>query len=541
VSEYRSKCKSASGPQWAVRLIGMFVVTIALSAVPSIVRAAQTPFLGVVAPPVCQAGDRIETGVDGQLTLAERSSGASTLPYNCNLQIVGQYQGQGAGHQLMWNGNCAYYTTPGWAPAGGYAVPAGEPAIPPLLHNGGTQVIDVSDPTNPTWVGHLIDPLYSWETPSINHTRQILAEAESWSGGGPQPAIDLYDVSDCANPKPLFQGMFNDPHLIPHGGNIAPDGNTYYVTSISIHYLNAIDISDPTNPKVLLDWNFPNQPGSAASGQECHRIEVNQFPIGRYAPGDLLFCGLQSAAPYGFGVYDVSQVQNREPNPVISLVGTYFWPDGETGIEPQLAVIGGKPFVTEGSEDGSASTATAACAEGLSPYGYYRLFNVSKPSTPVLTAKLMLQVDAVANCSLTENDIGANDGGYGYSSHDVQFDNPLDAKLLALSCHQCGVRVFDIHNPYAPRELAYFKGPAPPVNTEIDPGSLLTPAQGVTPPVDFAWTKSHSRFVWQGQQLYLWVISSHGGFYVLKFEPNVMTKILALNPVPTPGNEDFEN
>ncbi|MHB1284787.1 MAG: hypothetical protein ACYCZI_13070, partial [Metallibacterium scheffleri] len=143
------------------------------------------------------------------------------------------------------------------------------------------------------------------------------------------------------------------------------------------------------------------------------------------------------------------------------------------------------------------------------------------------------------NCPLTEHDITATMGGYGYSMHDCTFDNPRDATLLACSGHQAGIRVFDIRNPEQPREIAYFVGPAPPLPTEIDPGSLLNTFQGVTPPINFAWSKAHSRFVWRHGQLYLWITSSHGGFYVLKFENQA--EIAKLKPVPTPGNEDYQD
>jgi hypothetical protein len=65
------------------------------------------PFLGPLPPPHCAPGDRTENGVDGQLTLQERESGASKKPFNCNLVVVGEYQGQGAGHQLLWYRHCA--------------------------------------------------------------------------------------------------------------------------------------------------------------------------------------------------------------------------------------------------------------------------------------------------------------------------------------------------------------------------------------------------------------------------------------------------
>ncbi len=82
-------------------------------------------------------------------------------------------------------------------------------------------------------------------------------------------------------------------------------------------------------------------------------------------------------------------------------------------------------------------------------------------------------------------------------------------------------------------------GPAPPNPNEIDPGSLLNRFQGVRPPINFSWSKAHSRFVWRHGKLYLWITSSHGGFYVLRFQNQ--RAIRRLNPVPTPGNEDYQD
>jgi len=61
----------------------------------------------------------------------------------------------------------------------------------------------------------------------------------------------------------------------------------------------------------------------------------------------------------------------------------------------------------------------------------------------------------------------------------------------------------------------------------------------VSPPINFAWSKAHSRFVWQKHQLYLWITSSHGGFYTLRFEN--MKAIDKLHPQATPGNEDYQD
>lgn len=506
---------------------------------------AQTPFLGPVPAPTCQPGDRTEKGVDGQLTTAERASGASTKPYNCNLKIVGEYAGQGAGHQLMWYSHCAYMPTEGYE--------AGQKGVPPLRHPG-IQVINVSNPRKPRYTTNLDGPaaLYDWEDGSVNPHRALLGTAESWRGAGPQPAVAFYNLSNCAHPKRLSSVQIPDPNLQAHAGSFAPDGKTYWITSWTKRRVFAIGVSDPRHPKEILDWSFPHhQPGGAGNNQICHRISLNQFTVDGHPPGTLLFCGVvgKMVTPghfksgNGLVIYNVSQVQNRRPHPVIKVISKLYWKDGDIAIEPDLAFINGKPYLGVGDECGSGGCtypkgAVAACKAGLPPYGFERLINISNLKKPKLVAKLMLAADAPKNCARTEHDIKSTMGGYGYSVHDCTFDNPRDATLLACSSHQAGVRVFDIRNPKKPKEIAYFVGPAPPVPTEIDPGSLLNKFQHVSPPINFAWSKSHSRFVWRNGQLYLWITSSHGGFYVLKFENQAAIK--KLHPVPSPGNEDYE-
>ncbi len=525
--------------------LALVVALAALSARPG-VATAQTPFLGPVPKPHCQPGDRTESGVDGQLTAGERSSGGSTRPYNCNLAIVGEYAGQGAGHQLMWYGHCAYVTTEGYE--------AGRKGVPPLLHPG-IQVLNVSSQRHPRYVTNLDDPaaLYPWEDPAVNSRRALLAAAESWEGAGPQPALALYDLSDCARPRLLFSGQLPDPDLQAHAGNFAYDGRTYWITSWSKRRLFAIDVSNPRHPKEILDWDFPDhEAGGAGAHQICHRISLNQFTVDGHPPDTLLFCGVVGhmvrpgdfSSGNGLVIYDVSQVQDRRPHPVIRVISSLYWKDGDIAIEPDLAFIDGKPYLGVGDECGSGGcsypkSAIAACQAGLPPFGMERLIDISNLEKPRLVAQLMLGVDDPRNCSLTEHDITATMGGYGYSVHDCTFDNPLDAKLLACSAHQAGIRVFDIDDPVKPREIAYFVGPAPPKATEVDPGSLLNVFQGVSPPINFSWSKAHSRFVWRRGQLYLWVTSSHGGLYTLKFENQA--QIAKLKPIPTPGNEDYQD
>src|SRR5581483_7164305 len=89
----------------------------------------------------CGPLDRPETGLQGQTPLADRQSGATTQAYNCNLEKVGQFEGEGASWQLTWFGDCAYYDTANNNSPG--------PQHP------GTVVVDVSDPEHPKATDYL--------------------------------------------------------------------------------------------------------------------------------------------------------------------------------------------------------------------------------------------------------------------------------------------------------------------------------------------------------------------------------------------------
>jgi hypothetical protein len=61
--------------------------------------AAKIPWTGPVPKANCGRWDWTESGLQGQTTPWERESGDSEGGYNCNLELVGQFQGEGARSQ----------------------------------------------------------------------------------------------------------------------------------------------------------------------------------------------------------------------------------------------------------------------------------------------------------------------------------------------------------------------------------------------------------------------------------------------------------
>jgi hypothetical protein len=464
-----------------------------------------TPWTGPVPKADCGPNDRVETGLQGQTTLTERMSGASMTAYNCNLELVGQFTGEGAGWQHAWFDDCAYYGTNN---------------TPEQVHPG-VAVIDVSDPTNPQATAYLNDPSMAepWESLKVNQRRKLLGAVQANNGGGVEPGFTLYDVAgDCRHPQLLSSVNVEPPGptaVRGHAGDFAPDGLTYYGTGAPgaglLRAIYPIDISDPTNPRLLAKWAF------AETEHSSHDLSVS-------TDGTRLYAAQTFNATFGTAnglvILDVSEVQNRVPNPQPRVLSELFWGDGRAAQQPTQVRIKGRPYILFTDELGSAGTnRAAACAQNLPPDGFARLIDVSDETNPFVTAKIMLEVHDPANCAATLTD--STNPIFRYDAHYCTVDDPKNGKLAACSYFQAGIRVFDIRDPYHPKEVAYYKPGA--VGSAARPGSDL--AERVVPSGssrDHDWSSSNSRFIKIKGVHYLWITSQDNGFQVLKFTNDVL-------------------
>jgi len=166
--------------------------------------------MGPVPKAQCGPSDRTESGLQGQTTSFERASGDSEGGYNCNLELVGQFRGEGAFSQdgPAYFDHCAYLATEN----------------DPRQEHPGIVVIDVSDPTNPQATAYLDETaagLNPHENNKVNQARGLLGLAQS---NGPNFAV--YDLNeDCAHPK--LASTFDVPNSSGHMGGWAEDGTTY--------------------------------------------------------------------------------------------------------------------------------------------------------------------------------------------------------------------------------------------------------------------------------------------------------------------------
>ena len=433
------------------------------------------PLTFAVPKAACGPNDKPETDLQGQVSAATRAAGFKGN--SCNLQLIGQYKGDGASWQHAWFQDkaghlCNYYDT---AAATGNRTQVG------------VVVIDASNPAAPKPTTYLtsVSMLDPWESLKVNERRQLLGGTQATNGSG-GPALDLYDISgDCRNPQLLSSVAVGTvangdadalpvgQNLLGHEGNFAPDGLTWYNGDRgAIKKYTAIDIRDTTHPKLLTTWELPLIPTTTLTthglniSEDGNRAYVSRAGI-LGANVDLL------TAPEANGmiILDTSDVQKRLPNPKMRQVGIVTWRDGGQMQHTIDITVSGKRYVVAVEESGTGGLSpagwAAACAAGLPPFNAARIIDISDESKPVIVSKLFLETHDPKNCDKVLPDL-AGLSIFTYGSHYCSVDNKRNATTLACGYFNSGIRVFDIRNPLRPKEIAYFN---PPGVTVASPGS----------------------------------------------------------------------
>ncbi|MCQ8895020.1 hypothetical protein NQT62_01045 [Limnobacter humi] len=476
----------------------------------SVVRPSESPGGTVVQTAIpratCRTSDAPEKGLQGQVALADRLAGFTG--YHCNMDLVGQYEGEGASWQHTSYKDCSYY---GQA----YALIAVAPKEPkrPTLMKPGAVVIDVSDSSKPRDAGRLtsVSMLDPWESLKVNTARGLLAAVNGTSSNNGGPEFDVYDIKgDCTKPRLLYSGKLSDTTVIGHEGEWAPDGLTYYGGDLTQGQYYAIDVSNPAAPKFITKFSPPVGVHGLSVSPDGTRGYVTLSGSGRNEGNNT----------NGFAIYDFSPIHNRAADPTPKLISATYWNDGSTAQHTIPVKIKGQDYLIAVDELGSDGTSSVAnrvvtCGSGRLAFGIPRIFDVSNPSKPVLLSKLTLDINQPENCQTASMDtVGL--ALFGYDSHYCQVDNPADAKMLACGYFNSGLRLFDITNPSHVREIAYF-------NPAMKPGQKGGSTFNVSGNCFGAdWTSSQPRFVLEKNEI--WFTSQCAGFQVVRYDPAVVPR-----------------
>jgi hypothetical protein len=381
----------------------------------------------------CLPGSNPEPSIQGRVPADVVASGQADKGFNCNMSLLGREGASGgfkvhrfvdkAGHE------CAYYDTTLFFPLN---------ALNFSRDPTGVAVVDMSNPAKPVRTDTLVTP--AMQTPHeslvLNPRRGLLAAVQGNAFAAPG-IIDIYDVNeDCR--KPALQSSL-PVGTLGHESGFAPDGRTFYATSLDTGQVTAVDVDNPKLPVPL--WVGPYHTHGLSVSDDGNRVYLAELGV-------------------GLVVLDTSEIQARKLNPQVPEVSRLSWP--ELSI-PQIAfpvTIGGKPFVIEIDEYTVSQPGGVFPVQDGPVVGTARIIDMQDERAPKVISDIRLEVHQPENRAQLRGDPGTVNFAQGYAGHYCSVPQRDDPGIVACSFIASGLRVFDIRDPYKPKELAYFVAPA---------------------------------------------------------------------------------
>jgi hypothetical protein len=367
--------------------------------------------------------------VQGKAPAKDYESGRAAKGYFCNARQVSHFGSSGgyrveryvdeAGHE------CAFWDSTLLWPINAPEQQGDGP---------GVYVLDMSDPAKPVHTETLRTAAMQspHETVRLNTKRGLLVAVMGYPTANPG-VIDVYDVSqDCRHPA--LQSSL-PTGVLGHEGGFSPDGNTYYAAGLYAHTLTAVDLTNPKAPTLL--WATADyQPHGVSISDDGNRLYMAEAA---YNDDNGDFSGLT--------ILDVSEIQERVPNPSVDIVSRLSWPQVSTPQNATPFTRDGHEYVLETDEFGSGKN-----------IGAVRIINIDNEKKPYVVSNIRLAVNKGGD---TE-DPGDDQPFQGYQAHYCSLPSRVDPYIVACTFILSGLRVFDIRDLAHPREIAYFNKPLLP-------------------------------------------------------------------------------
>jgi hypothetical protein len=417
----------------------------------------------------CGAGSKpLADPVQGRVSQEDIDSPQAAEGWTCNLKRVADFPTPGGFRVWRYVDRnkhvCAFYDSSLGSPANIVSLAA--------LPTQGVIVLDMSDPAHPQQTATLLTPgmLSPHESLNLNTKRGLLG-AETGTALTNPGTFDLYDVSeDCRHP--VQQSI--TPIRFGHESGFSPDGRTFWVAGGG-GQITAYDVSEPKAPYVVWKGNaYAHGLNLSADGRTLYQSE----PInGNYA------------------IWDVSQIQDRKPNPQATLLSRSTW---DTVAIPQNSIpvtIGKHPYLIEFDE--FAFRFNPATVDDK--VGGVRILDIADPRHPTIVSNLRLQVNMREQHQKYASDPSPmGNKATGYSAHYCGVPKQTEPTIVACSMTNSGLRIFDIRDPKHPREAGYFVSP---------------PSKGAAPGQSGDMAFSQPAF--DRARRDVWYSDATSGFYVL--------------------------
>jgi len=325
----------------------------------------------------------------------------------------------------------------------------------------GTTIIDVADPRKPRILAR-IDVPEGWHSHKVrvvdgimivNHEK-LGQDGDSEFGGG----LGIYDVSNPAEPKMISKWRTGGRGV--HRYDF--DGNYAYISPTADGYIGnfvmILDLKDPSQPEEVGRWWIPGQ--WQAGGEE--------YPWGDWPPprchhpirrGDRLYV---SYWHHGFYILDISNIS--KPLPVAAVNTSPVYPHPTHTCLPMKEPIMGRDIMIVADED------VAKLRPAPPAFAWIYDISVETLPTPIATWQVPgLRSDGAPRNPMT-------------GCH--QPSEQLTGTIIPFAWFAQGMRLVDIADPYAPREVGYYTPDARPGGVRPSSNDVTVDDRGIIYLVD---------------------------------------------------------
>lgn len=320
-----------------------------------------------------------------------------------------------------------------------------------------TTIIDLKDRKNPKIVDTIMckhPGTHAHKVRAKNGLMLTNYEALDYTGkpgDGFQAGLTIYDIENPLKPKPIhFWGTEgNGVHRFTFDGTLA------YLSTTMPGYTGRIvlivDLSDPTNPKEVGRWHWPGQHIAGGETPDIPKPYLTcHHPIRR---GDRLYVSYWLA---GWAILDISDITKPK------LISRMSWqPPFAHPAHTCLPI----PFKLKGMDVMVVADEDVAATRESTP-AFAWMVNISDEKHPMPFASM--QVPGLDTGVPTPAQTGCHQPVEEVRSTEIPF-----------AWFAQGLRIFDIADPFAPKEVAYFKPDPHPEHKRISANDVFQDDDGL--------------------------------------------------------------
>ena len=325
----------------------------------------------------------------------------------------------------------------------------------------GTTILDVGDPSQPRVLAQL-------QVPPDVHSHKVrvagdfmFVNYERYPPGDksrqPEVGLKVFDVSDRTRPREVafFRTHARGVHRFDLQGRYAFISTQW--EGFRNNILCILDISDPKRPSLVGQWWLPGQ--NAAAG-EPPPAKLDHYWIHlALARGGRAYVACGLAGAYIVDISDPSRpvtVGSMRWTPPYTLPAHTFLPVPHPIRNRRFAVVTDEDVTDEVLED---------------PPAFMWVLDITHEEQPVPVATYQVAPEGLAV------------PGKRFGAHQP-WEHVREDNLVFLAWFAGGVRVVDLSNPYAPREVGYFVPPAPSGHPAPQTNDIFVDARGLVYAID---------------------------------------------------------